>query len=463
SPRFGGSRSGSRSGSRTGSRSESAGGAASSDSIGGGGDGSVRAAASAADKVAAASESGGDIVKIHVCDESRGITREDFPCERQLLLREMKYFQSYLVGASSPYDEIDILVHCDVRIFEWLFQYIHNSTSPSIGSTSSGHESLGGKNDTQTNGSCQSVDSEGDGGAACHRIAGAGPPPLEVSLAVSILISSEFLQMQKLVAECLKFVGEHLTEIVKLPIDLSCLSDKMVLQLAKIMTLEQLAVARDRKDKLLSRVHKKRIELDFRDRSPHSDNAIYCCRHCAGLFSEKVRDVMTCRAAPPTVSFRGRLVRRHEALSPWSLTRTVTSLHRRGMSWTAVYWFLWGLTRPLYCVYCREVFLAGDIGECRAHPQDACYSPEAKGSSTGTSDEGWVGDSKGREGSDHEYLERADGYYPCCRRPAYRFNVDLAAAGCTTTDHVVRDSGEGDDSDQVLRVLRLQRPNVCYQ
>lgn len=56
----------------------------------------------------------------------------------------------------------------------------------------------------------------------------------------------------------------------------------------QIMSLEQLAVAKDRKDKLLSRVLKKRIELDFRDRSPHSDNAIHCCRHCAGLFSEKV-------------------------------------------------------------------------------------------------------------------------------------------------------------------------------
>ncbi len=55
----------------------------------------------------------------------------------------------------------------------------------------------------------------------------------QVPLAVSILISSDFLQMQRLVAECLGFVGEHLTEIVKLPIDLSCLSDKMVLQLAK--------------------------------------------------------------------------------------------------------------------------------------------------------------------------------------------------------------------------------------
>lgn len=56
----------------------------------------------------------------------------------------------------------------------------------------------------------------------------------------------------------------------------------------KTVTLEQLTVAEDRKDKLLSRVHKKRIELDFRDRSPSSEYSIHCCRHCAGLFTQKV-------------------------------------------------------------------------------------------------------------------------------------------------------------------------------
>ena len=56
----------------------------------------------------------------------------------------------------------------------------------------------------------------------------------QVPLVVSILISSDFLQMRRLVGECLAFVGEHLAEIVKLPIDLSCLSEKMVLQLAKV-------------------------------------------------------------------------------------------------------------------------------------------------------------------------------------------------------------------------------------
>ena len=48
-------------------------------------------------------------------------------------------------------------------------------------------------------------------------------------------------------------------------------------------------MAKDRKDKVLSRIHKKRIELDFRDRPSHlNDSAILCCQHCARLFSGKV-------------------------------------------------------------------------------------------------------------------------------------------------------------------------------
>lgn len=54
------------------------------------------------------------------------------------------------------------------------------------------------------------------------------------------------------------------------------------------MTLQQLAVAKDRKDKLLSRLHKKRLELDFRDRTSQSENNIHCCKYCANLFPEKV-------------------------------------------------------------------------------------------------------------------------------------------------------------------------------
>ncbi|CAM9734134.1 unnamed protein product, partial [Discosporangium mesarthrocarpum] len=224
----------------------------------------------------------------------------------------------------------------------------------------------------------------GSGGSSSR----GGQPELEIPSAVSILISSDFLQMHRLVGECLRFVGDHLSEIVKLPIDLSCLTDGMVLQLAKLMTLEQLAGVKDRKDKLLSRIHKKRIELDFRDRPQGArggkgkvtgSNVIHCCRHCARLFPDKVRDTVSCPEAPPSVDFRGQLVQRHEPLRPWSLTKTVTSLHQRGMSWTAVYWFLWGLTQPLKCTECREVFLAGDFGECRCHPEEPHFPGEGQG------------------------------------------------------------------------------------
>ena len=38
----------------------------------------------------------------------------------------MKYFEKFLADNESGYDDIDISVHCDVEIFEWLMNYIHN-------------------------------------------------------------------------------------------------------------------------------------------------------------------------------------------------------------------------------------------------------------------------------------------------------------------------------------------------
>ena len=37
----------------------------------------------------------------------------------------MKYFEQYLADQKSL-DEIDISVHCDILIFEWLMNYVHS-------------------------------------------------------------------------------------------------------------------------------------------------------------------------------------------------------------------------------------------------------------------------------------------------------------------------------------------------
>lgn len=50
--------------------------------------------------------------------------KQDFNCPRDLLVREMKYFAEYLSADSQRWEDVDISVHCDVQIFDWLMKYV---------------------------------------------------------------------------------------------------------------------------------------------------------------------------------------------------------------------------------------------------------------------------------------------------------------------------------------------------
>ena len=64
----------------------------------------------------------GETIVIHVFDENRKINK-DFTCDKDLLIQHMKYFEKYLTDTTSV-DDIDISVHCDIKIFEWLMRYL---------------------------------------------------------------------------------------------------------------------------------------------------------------------------------------------------------------------------------------------------------------------------------------------------------------------------------------------------
>jgi hypothetical protein len=98
-------------------------------------------------------------------------------------------------------------VHCDVNIFEWLIRFLKNQ----------GHSQ---------------------------------EPKLSVRNVISILISSEFLQMDRLVTECLRFIYANMSEIVKIPIDLACINAKLMSRLAEMLCLEDLDAIDDPKDKV---------------------------------------------------------------------------------------------------------------------------------------------------------------------------------------------------------------------
>lgn len=63
-----------------------------------------------------------DAIMIHVIDDSKKEKR-DFTFSRSLLVKYMKYFDRCLKKISDN-DEIDISIHCDAVIFEWLLNYI---------------------------------------------------------------------------------------------------------------------------------------------------------------------------------------------------------------------------------------------------------------------------------------------------------------------------------------------------
>lgn len=60
---------------------------------------------------------------IHVCDEAKNL-KQDFVCPRNLLVSEMKYFAEYLSVDAQRWEEVDISVHCDIQIFDWLMNYV---------------------------------------------------------------------------------------------------------------------------------------------------------------------------------------------------------------------------------------------------------------------------------------------------------------------------------------------------
>jgi len=59
---------------------------------------------------------------IHVCEEGKGIW-QDFKCAQNVLTKGMGYFAR--VGAKGQsLQDMDISVHCEIKIFDWLLQWI---------------------------------------------------------------------------------------------------------------------------------------------------------------------------------------------------------------------------------------------------------------------------------------------------------------------------------------------------
>ena len=266
-------------------------------------------------------------VVIHVCDESRNLEKS-FECNRQLLIEKMTYFAQYLSydDDEEEEEEVDISVHCDILVFEWLIQYISNDTKPE----------------------------------------------LEIHNVVSILISSHFLQMNLLVTQCINFMCKYLNEIVQLPLDLSCLNDEIIKMIATKLNILQIDLLNDPTDKIVSRLYRYHLEIFIKKK----EHKLFYCVYCGELYTKEQRKKLICYKSPVYINFHGEISRKHCAQKGWYINKYLLGLRLQNYSWKSIYWHLWSLTRsPLFCYKCDQYITIPNLYHCIHHtkpPINAC-------------------------------------------------------------------------------------------
>lgn len=155
---------------------------------------------------------------------------------------------------ASKSSEIDITVHCDIKIFEWLIQYMHQrekiEKSHLRGVFAARHLIYRKKTEDEKQKEKQLEAMQGS-----DRV-----PVLDLKNVISILISADFLIIQELVRECIAYVISNLHDVVRLPIDMNCLNDKVLYLIAEQLPIGKLNNLADKRDKLTSRLFKAKLE-----------------------------------------------------------------------------------------------------------------------------------------------------------------------------------------------------------
>ncbi|CAH2052631.1 unnamed protein product, partial [Iphiclides podalirius] len=314
-------------------------------------------------------------VEIHVCDEVKGL-KKDFKCPQKLLVSKIGYFAD--VTAGQRLEDMDISVHCDIQIFDWLMRWVKRDT-----------------------------------------ILVADWPILDPHNVVPILVSASFLQMEPLLHDCLIYCHAHMNEIVKTSTNLACLSDTLLTRLAAMYTNAELEAVRDRRDKIQSRLYCKLL-LSLAEPVPETLRGHYAtlatlfkCTKCNKLLGRHVAELVPCQPSSMRIDRRGNVISSHTKDPSWSLNDYITWLYGELRSWRRVYWRLWADAHFLRCQLCGVHFPVYQMEWCSHHEQSAALAVGGAGGAAA-----------------------AAGRYPCCGQRAYRFETLPRHTGCQFREHV---------------------------
>ncbi|CAJ1353870.1 unnamed protein product [Effrenium voratum] len=254
---------------------------------------------------------------IHVIDDARQV-RRDFFCKQTQLLEHMKYFETCLAGVS-PDDEVEISVHCDIKVFEWLVEYMEGSREVSA---------------------------------------------LDTKDLVSILISADFLQMETLVEECLAAMHKSLAEVLAVPLDLGCIPERLAGNLAARCSLEDLEQLQDEKDRFKSRLYVHQLKQLL----SQPEHVLFCCAQCQRLCAASERCWHLCPEAvaglPGDLKNPLPALLQHTPDNSWDVGDFFQQLWAQLSSWPRIFWQVWARLQQFECIVCHTSFCGLELGRC---------------------------------------------------------------------------------------------------
>ena len=128
-----------------------------------------------------------------------------------------------------------------------------------------------------------------------------GPIQIDLKNVVSILISADFLKIDKLVKECIEYFVVNIEELSKIQVDMSCINSTIVRDMAQGVKIDKLDTLKERKDKLISRLFMKKLEILLEK----DKNYLYKCAYCQKLFTKDQRRHLTCSNGKPFINAYG--------------------------------------------------------------------------------------------------------------------------------------------------------------
>ncbi|KAH0567544.1 uncharacterized protein KIAA1841 [Cotesia glomerata] len=337
-------------------------------------------------------------VEIHVCDEAKNI-KKDFKCPQKLLIQKMCYFADVTTG--QKLEEMDISVHCDIVIFDWLMRWVKKDL-----------------------------------------IKKSEWPVLEATNVIPITVSASFLQMEPLLEQCLVFCHQHMSQVLKTSTILTCLNDNIFTRLADLFSNIDVENLKDKKDKVQSRLFCKLI-MSLVDPVPSNKRGHYSslatlfkCTKCGKILIRSVSDTVPCTPSAIKIDCRGNISSKHSRDLTWSLNDYIVNLRSELRSWRKVYWRLWGDCHFLYCRQCNTHFPINQMDWCSYHPEIPQFFANEQQRS----------------------IPYPLGRYPCCSQRAYRFEAIPNREGCRFKEHIPTVSVDSDG--HVLNIFTLYRDTI---